>query len=318
MRKLALWLIFHFLALAPAMAQVTVEVLQEQGHFLPGEDINLAVRVVNNSGQTLRFGDDPGWLTFTLESSEGAVVSQTGDVPVVGGFDLESSKMATKRVNLAPFYSFPGPGRYLVRAIVKVKAWDREISSPPKGFSIIQGAKLWQQDFGVPGTATNGAPEIRKYTLQQATYLRGALRLYLRVTDVDGGRTFKVVPIGPMVSFGRPQPQVDQHSNLHLIYQNGPQTYGYTVHDPNGELLKRQTYEISETRPRLRADDQGRIIVAGGLRRESSTDFPPPKPEEEEKSAEAHSDSGTNSAGQVSAQATPGTTNQVEKAEDGK
>lgn len=318
MRKLALWLILHLLAMAPAMAQVSVEVLQEQVHFLPGEDIDLAVRIINNSGQTLRLGDDPAWLTFTLESSEGAVVSQSGNVPVVGGFDLESSKMATKRVNLAPFYSFPGPGRYLVRAIVNIKAWDREISSPPKAFSIIQGAKLWQQDFGVPAAATNGQPEIRKYTLQQATYLRGALRLYLRVTDADGGKTFKVAPIGPMVSFGRPQPQIDQHSNLHLLYQNGPQTYGYTVHDPNGELLKRQTYEIAETRPRLRADDQGRIIVVGGLRRESSSDVPPPKPEEEEKSEGEHSDSGTNSVSQPSVPVKATGSNQVEKAAEPK
>ena len=318
MRKLALWLIFHFLALVPAMAQVSVEVLQEQTHFLPGEDINLAVRVINSSGQTLRFGDDPGWLTFTIESSEGVVVSQTGDVPVTGGFDLESSKMATKRANLAPFYSFPGPGRYLVRAIVKIKAWDREISSTPKAFTIIRGAKLWQQDFGVPKTATNGQPEIRKYTLQQATYLRGALRLYLRVTDSDDGKTFKVVPIGPMVSFGRPQPQIDQQSNLHLLYQNGPQTYGYTVHDPNGDLLKRQTYEIAETRPRLRADDQGRIIVVGGLRRESPTDVPPPKPEEEEKAEDTGSMTPTNSVNQLDGPVKNTGSNQVEHAAEPK
>ena len=317
MKKLALWLILHLLALAPALAQVSVEVVQEQAHFLPGEDILIGVRIINSSGQTLRFGDDADWLTFTVESSEGAVVSQIGDVPVVGGFSLESSKMGTKRVNLAPYYSFPSAGRYLVRAIVKIKSWDREVGSQPKSFTIIQGAKLWQQDFGLPTSSTNGQPEIRKYMLQQATYLRGPLRLYLRVTDPDGGKTFKVQPIGSMVSFGRPQPQIDQQSNLHLLYQNGPQTFSYTVHNPDGELLKRETYEIGDNKPRLRADDQGRIIVAGGARRDSQTDFPPPQPEEEEKPGTS-SEATTNAVDQLSAPVNPAASNHVENAAEPK
>ncbi len=284
MKKIGVWLIPWLLSLAPVSAQVTVEIFQEQSYFLPGEAIKLAVRITNRSGQTLRLGAEPDWLTFTVESREGSVVSQTGDVPVTGAFELESSKMATKRVDLAPYYSFPRVGRYLATAVVKIKSWDREVTSEPKAFTVIEGAKLWQQEFGLPQAAkTNSEPEIRKYILQQATYVRGPLRLYLRVTDAAGSKTFKVVPIGPMVSFGRPEPQIDPESNLHLLYQNGPYSFSYTVHSPEGELLKREAYDMSDRKPRLRLGEDGKIAVSGGVRRDSPNDIPPPKTEEEGK-----------------------------------
>jgi hypothetical protein len=40
-----------------AGAQMLVEVTLEQGQFLPGEALPVAVRVTNRSGQTVRLGD---------------------------------------------------------------------------------------------------------------------------------------------------------------------------------------------------------------------------------------------------------------------
>src|SRR6266404_7912813 len=96
-------------SLVPVWAQVTVEVTQQQEQFLPGESLPTAVRITNRSGQTLRLGGEEDWLTFSIESREGTVVSKTGDAPVVGEFTLESSKVATKRVDLTPYFSLTQP-----------------------------------------------------------------------------------------------------------------------------------------------------------------------------------------------------------------
>jgi uncharacterized protein (DUF58 family) len=72
-------------------AQVTVEVVLEQEQFLGGEALPVAVRITNRSGQTLRMGNEPDWLTFSVESREGFVVVKTDEVPVLGAFELESS-----------------------------------------------------------------------------------------------------------------------------------------------------------------------------------------------------------------------------------
>lgn len=199
---------------------------------------------------------------------------KTGEVPVVEEFTLDSSMRGIRRVNLSPYFNLAKPGHYTVIATVTVKEWNRQISSPPKGFDIIEGARLWEQEIGVP-KETNGPPETRKYALQEANYLRHRLMLYFRLTDASG-KINKVFPIGPMLSFGQPEPQVDKRSNLHVLYQNGPHSFNYTIIDPNGQVIGRQTYDYT-TRPRLQADAEGNLSVVGGRRRPSSDDVPPMK-----------------------------------------
>ena len=282
MKRISLWLCCFLAALRPALAQVTVEVTQEQDQFLPGEAIPTAVRITNHSGQTLRLGADDDWLSFSVESHDREIVPKTGDVPVKGEFLLPSSKVATKRVDLAPYFSATLPGAYTVIATVRIKEWNNEFTSPPKKFDVIEGAKLFEQEVGLPEPpgSTNATPEIRKYILQQAHYLKSQLRLYLRVTDGSGAKVFRVFPVGPMVSFGRPEPQVDRFSNLHLLYQDKPRSFDYTVFDPDGRVICHQTYDYLTTRPRLQPDGDGRVSVKGGTRRVTAEDVPAPTPEE--------------------------------------
>jgi len=161
-----------------------------------------------------------------------------------------------------------------VIANVRIKDWDQERKSQPKAFDVIEGAKLWEQDFGVPRVSgeTNDAPEVRKYTLQQANYIKNQLRLYLRVSDANGGQVLRTVPIGTMLSFSRPEPQVDKFSNLHLIYQNWAKTFTYSVFNPEGELVTREVYDYVDSRPRLRVEGDGNITIAGGVKRVTSNE----------------------------------------------
>ena len=276
MRKVGLWLCLLAGLASPVWGQVTVEVVLDQEQFLPGEALNVAIKISNRSGQKLNFGTDPDWLTFAVESRDGMVVPKLGEAPVAGAFDLESAERGTKHVDIGPYFSMMQPGRYAVTATVRIKQWGQTVSSQPKNFNIMEGAKLWEQEFGVPNVpgSTNPIPEVRKYILQQANYLKGKLRLYLRLTDATGTKTFRVVPVGLILSFSRPEPRIDKFSNLHLLYQNWAHSFSYTVFNPDGEILDRQTYDYTDTRPRLQTDDQGRIAVVGGVRRVTSNGSP--------------------------------------------
>jgi hypothetical protein len=280
MKALGLWLCIWVAALAPVSAQVTVEVIQDQDAFLPAEAMPTAVRITNRSGQSLRLGREPDWLTFSVQSRGDEVVPKLGDVPVVDEFVLESSRVATKRVDLAPYFSLTHSGHYAVIATVRIKDWNQDVTSPPRNFDIIEGAKLWEQEFGVPNSVgpTNATPEVRKFILQQANYLKAQLRLYLRLTDASGSKTFRVFPIGPMLSFSRPEAQLDKFSNLHLLYQDAAHSFRYTVVSPDGEILARQVYDYVDKRPRLQPDMDGKILIAGGVRRVTPSDVPTPKP----------------------------------------
>jgi hypothetical protein len=279
MKKLALVLTLMAFAALQAPAQVAVEVLLDQDQFLPGEAIMASVRISNRSGQPVKFGEAADWLTFSVESREGLVVPKNADAPVDDGeFVLDSPKRATKRVDIAPYFTISQAGRYSVVATVKVKEWGREITSQPKTFNLIEGSHLWEQEFGVPNPAasTAGAPEVRKYVLQQANYLKGQLRFYVKVTDGTGAKVFRTVAVGTALSFSQPDPRLDKHCNLHLLYQSWAKSFSYTVFNPDGELVLRRTYDYSQTRPRFDMDPDGNISIVGGTRRIAANDFPPP------------------------------------------
>jgi hypothetical protein len=272
----------------PALAQVKVEVTFPVEGYLQGESVTAAVRITNRSGQKLRLGGEEDWLTFAVESRSGFVVAKLSEAPVIGEFELDSSQVATKRVDLAPYFTLSQSGRYAVTATVKIRAWDKEISSLPKTFDVVKGRVLWEQEFGVPKASdeTNAPPEVRRYILEQVNYLRSQMRLYLRLTDSSGLRALRVFPIGQMVSLSRPEGQVDKLSELHVLFADGPHTYTYTVFNPDGELLVRQSYDYVASRPRLKADEDGKISVTGGVRRLTVADVPADKKSDEPESQE--------------------------------
>jgi hypothetical protein len=262
------------LSLLGARAQVTVDLVLDQEQFLRDESVPVKVRITNRSGRTLKLGGAADWLSFTLESREGRNIARLAEAAVKEEFTVESSMVATRQVDIAPLYNLALPGRYSISAEVRIPEWGQEIPSKPKTFSVIGSAPLWEQVVGVPGTS--GVPEIRKYVLQQAQVKQ--LKLYVRVTDQNDIKTFKLMPVGQMVSFSRPEAQVDKESNLHLLFQSGARAFIYAVVTPQGDLILRQRHDYARTRPTLRLTEAGRIAVAGGQRFFSKDDFPAPIP----------------------------------------
>ncbi len=254
-------------------AQVSVEVVLDQEQFLLDESLPIRVRITNRSGQPLKLGQESDWLTFTIESRDGFVVSSLDEVSIEGEQTVESSMVASRRVDLLPYYDLSRPGRYTVTAKVKIKQWHDEIVSKPKAFEISRGTTIWEQEFGVP--IANGVPEARKYALQQAGYLK-RMTLYVKLTDLTEHKIFKVFPAGPLVSFSHPEAQIDRASDLHLLFQTGARSFFYQVISPEGEVLTRQTYEYASTRPVLRSSEDGKTSVVGGMRRVAANDLPAP------------------------------------------
>jgi len=287
MKTFAIFFSALALAATTASAQISVELVTPQDQFLVGEPLPVAVKITNRSGRPLHFGATADWLTFGVESSEGSIVMKLSEVPVMGEFDLESSQVGTKRVDIAPHFGMTRPGRYKITATVRVKDLSIQVTGPAKSVDIINASKLWAQEFGVPGT--NGAPEMRKYTLEQASYLNSQMRLYLQLSDAADTRVIKTRELGPTVSFGHPDAQVDRLSLLHVLWQGGAQAFNYAVLDPEGNFVRREIYDDFGSRPRLTVNETGDVKVAGGTRRTTSSEIPdikqptalppaPPKP----------------------------------------
>src|SRR5688572_23329166 len=203
---------FHFISALlvsalGAAAQVSVEVVLDQDQYLRDEPLPVRVKITNRSGQTLKLGRTADWLTFTVESRNGSSVMRFAEPPVQEEFTLESATVATRRVDIAPYFDLGSPGRYIVTANVKIDDWKQEVRSRARDFEILRGTRLWEQPVGLPGT-NNAAPEVRKFVLQQAHLKR--LTLYVRISDANDLTTYRLLPIGPLVSFARPEPQIDK------------------------------------------------------------------------------------------------------------
>jgi len=233
------------------------------------------VRVINHSGQPLHLGADDSWLTFTVESTDGAVVTKTGNPAVTGEFVVHNGEMGTKPVDLAPCFRLTHEGSYQVTATVRLKDWNQELASAPKQFDVIKGLSIWSQNFGVPSAASNQAPEIRKYSLQQANFSQRQ-RMYVQVSDESEYHVFKVLSLGQFVSFTPPEAQLDRMSRLHVLQQSGASVFTYSVINPDGDLLQQDLYDYRSngSRPRLRADETGNVAVFGGDRRIRAEDLP--------------------------------------------
>jgi len=271
--RLPVIIVILLLSLVAGTAQVTVDIMLDQDQYLSDESLPVKVRITNRSGRALKLGATEDWLNFTVENREGHNVARFGDLPVKEEFTVESSMVATRTVNITPFFNIGMPGRYTVSAEMKIPEWNQQVSSKPRNFSVARGAPLWEQIVGLPGTGS-AAPELRKYVLQQANVKH--LTLYVRITDESEQKTFKLLPVGQMVSFSRPEPQVDKESNLHLLFQSGARSFIYAVVTPAGEMILRQRHDYAGTRPTLRSGEDGRIGVAGGQRSFSRDDVPPP------------------------------------------
>jgi hypothetical protein len=274
MKTFLLVLVLAVLTSFRAAAQVSVEITMDQEQFLPSEAVPVAVKITNRSGQQLHLGAAADWLTFSVESTDGFIVIKNAEVPVTGEFDLESSQIGIiKRVDLQPYFQMGRHGRYKVIATLRIKDWSASVNSAPKTFDVVNGAKLWSQDFGVPGV-TNSQPEVRKFTLEEANYLRSQLRLYVRVSDQSESQVFKVTTLGQMVSFSDPDAKVDRTSQLHVLWQAGAQVFNYALINANGEVVRQAVYNNAGSRPRLVVNEQGEVAVAGGTRRVKPEELP--------------------------------------------
>jgi hypothetical protein len=260
------------LVLFRASAQVSVDITTDQDEFLPGEAVPLAVKITNQSGQQLHFGVDSSWLTFSVESVDGFAVVKNSEVPVQGAFDLFSSQAGTKMVDIEPYFQMNRTGRYKVTAVLHIKDWSVTIASQPKIFDVVNGVKLWSQAFGMP--STSGIPEMREFSLEKANYLRQQLRLYVQLTDANESHVFKVAALGPMVAFGYPEEQVDRGSQLNVLWQTGARTFNYCLIAPDGSIVRRDTYDLVTSRPKLKVDEDGNVIVVGGVRRIPASEIP--------------------------------------------
>lgn len=259
-------------AFLSAHAQVKVELLLDQKQYLLKESLPVGVRVVNHSGRTLTFSGT-NWLSFTVEDHDNFVVKQLQDSPPPQKMSVETSYMATQWIDVGRTFDFSENTSYRLRARVHIDEWNENIFSDPIEFEIVKGTMLWEQQIGIPRDPSQ-PPEIRKYIVQQANYLKD-LQLYVRVTDATEKVVYAVIRLAPMVQISQPEAQIDTLNRLHVLTQIGMRQFMHFCIDPDGHLVLRNTYRVAGRRPKLEVTQDGGVYVNGGSRMLRKDDIPP-------------------------------------------
>jgi len=260
---------------SPQIQPLKVQLSSDHIQFIAQESIEITVRVINYTGETLNLnGNDPEWLTFNVEAlGNKSLVRQTGPLDVYRKIPpVETGMLAPVTVDLVPQFEISKPGRYKITARVKAGRWG-EITSEPYFIDIVPGITMWEQEFGVPN-AEGKAPEIRKYKLLQSRNLDAPV-IYAKVTDVYESKVFGLTALGKMVTSPVPEQITDKANRLHVLHQSGAKSFTYSMINHDGRVLLRMRYEYTDTRPRLRANENGDIIISGGIRVKSEYDIDP-------------------------------------------
>ena len=271
-----LCLVLSALVLIPhTLAQVDVSLSFKKDFYLADEFILAELTIVNFSGKTLVFGEQPNWLTFSVESSRDTLVARQKELDVMGRFEIPNAGRGIRRVHLVPAFRMVDQGRYRIKATVEVPELELRMSTQEAEIGILTANVLWEREFGWASEGLGSEPEVRRYELMRSVSEK-SIELYVKVSDQYRERVFGVYSLGNVVSFGQPERQVDRLSNLHVLFQNGARTFRYAIIKPDGRLLLQQRWDYSDTRPRLKLGDQGLIEVVGGLRQLSFDDIPSP------------------------------------------
>jgi hypothetical protein len=276
-------------AAPPSVLELQTEVFQDR--FLPGESLEIEVRIRNLSGQPVTFRPEDDWLNITIWSlikstGEGAPVAQFKPVRIRETFTIPHTKAIRARVDVAPCFDLSRPGRFRLDAALTHATVREPVRATPLLFEVVPGSRLWEQTFGFRPLDADAPPEQRKYTLQKMTTKTEA-RLYVGVSDAEDQFVFRQVSLGRAANSDNPQRRLDRLSNLHVIHQIGPRTFTHTVINPRGDVLRRMTYDsqAANIRPTLKPDEEGRVTVVGGVRVPRADDIPanpaPPAPQPE-------------------------------------
>ncbi len=279
-----LMLLGAMLMVPSATAQVRVDLSLRRSLFIRYEPLIATVTITNLSGHDLELNDldNHKWFSFNI------IHVQPGDAdspvpPYNADYSLTPVQIPaggsiTRAVNITPLYPLTEYGIYRVRAAI-FDAQSRRFysSNPPLNIEITEGRMLWQQVVGVPDS-DKGSGQTRTLTLLSHR-LPDQTQLYLRIEDKQNGLIYCTHQLGKIVSFNKPEVEIDMQNQIHILQNTSPKMFLYSKIGLDGRILDRKEYSGSnESRPTLRRNTAGSYQVVGGI-------FLDPAKQAEEKAA---------------------------------
>jgi hypothetical protein len=285
MRRLIPFLLIGSALAADTRGQLSVQLRAENDTYLLYESIPVAVGVRNGSGRTVEMETSGGqpWLSFLVTDGSDSLVGSVGQLQVGESVLIPPGQTVSRTIDILPLYDLRTRGSYRVQAMINVNGM-QAISAPIK-LTIVNGRELWSQTVGLPASE-KGGDEYRTYSLVARISPRQDL-LHICVKDEAHQLIYGLLPLGGFLTLTKPEARIDKQGHLHVLYQNGPRSFGYVHVDPYAKVVEHAAYSDFLSKPRLVTNnDDGITSVRGGEqvypkpeRVISNEEINPPKPE---------------------------------------
>ncbi len=238
-------------------AQITLELKLETRRFVMDEPISATLRIQNNTGSLLRFGDGPedATLQLIIERYKGRHLPARDKESPVAGLSLMQGETREIKFNLTRFIALPETGPY--KGYVSVARHDEIFNSGLILFDIYKGVTLRK----LTGVVSSEPGATRIYTLKSLQRDRSDC-LYLSIGTRDDESFYGLFPLGTFTRNPEPDLRFDEAGNLHILFRAAGGSFVYTAFTPYGIRIAGEIYRLTPTSHiRLLSKPSGQVSV---------------------------------------------------------
>ena len=265
MQRTIFFALFFFVA-AAAQAQIQVDLKLKRLQYIAYEPVVATLTITNRAGRDVELRDAAGqhWFGFEVTTGEGRSLGpMTKDTPEPP-LTIEAGKTVTRKINLTPIYPVSDFGTYHLRANVYFADLGKYFYSSTKVFQVTDARPVWQKTVGVPD-GVRGGGNTRTFSLLSNRF-PDHTSLYVRVENKESGVVYSTFSLGRSIASDDPEAEFDRANQLHVLHCASPRSWAYARIGLNGELLERDVFMETKSRPHLRHTADGMIAVHGGMR----------------------------------------------------
>jgi len=255
-----------FFVAAAAQAQIEIGLKLKRLQYIAYEPVVATLTITNLAGRDVELRDaaDQHWFGFEVTTGEGRSLGPMARADAEPPLTIETGKTVTRKINLTPVYPVHDFGTYHLRANVYFADLGKFFYSTTKVFQVTDARPIWQKTVGMPD-GVGGGGNVRTFSLLSNRF-PDHTSLYVRVENKENGVVYSTFSLGRSIASDDPEAEFDRTNQLHVLHCAAPRSWAYARIGLNGELIERDVFMETKSRPHLRHTADGMIAVHGGMR----------------------------------------------------
>ena len=267
--------VFLYLVNFNVWGQIDIAVSTSKKQYLPYEAVFITIKLTNNSGRIIDFGESDGTLDLEVKNYNGSLIEPKSKENFVKNLKIQPGTVQQLELKLNTFYDIYLVSKYsiYIRLNHKLFANYSLKNVSPAVFRVTNGVTELKKNFGV-SLKKDGKATILPRSYSVISYSKNERR-YISLKIEDENVVYTIQELGVFVRGLPLQHQIDAFSNIHLIFHIGGKTFKYIIFSADGEERQRRyLLATKEQYPILNLDNvTGSVNVLNDVPAREGLDF---------------------------------------------